>query len=178
MTIRSLMKRPALRLVEDTGAAPIEWVWFCGHCAAPSPNAAPPAPNHRVCTACGLGLMLESRKDLVPSTRDSFVVVDSTLLVQAVSRRAETLLGVSEEMAINRPITELLVPADAEAQAGSRFAASVAEALATEEPVQAFVRPWNTFGVRMRVRIASCGPPRAALLVLDAPPPRLRAVGS
>jgi hypothetical protein len=120
--------------------------------------------------------MLESRKDLVPGARDPFVVVDSSLLVQAVSRHAETLLGVGEELAINRPITELLVPADAEAQAGSRFAAAVADALSNGEPLQAFARPWNTFGVRMRVRIAPCGPPRAALLVLDAPPPRLRAV--
>jgi hypothetical protein len=33
--------------------------------------------------------------------------------------------------------------------------------------VSAFVRPWNTFGVRLRARVASCGPPRAALVVLE-----------
>jgi hypothetical protein len=39
------------------------------------------------------------------------------------------------------------------------------------------VRPWNTFGVRMRARIATCGPPRAALIVLDSGrSPTLRAV--
>jgi hypothetical protein len=39
------------------------------------------------------------------------------------------------------------------------------------------VRPWNTFGVRMRARIATCGPPRAALIVLDSGRgPALRAV--
>ncbi|HEV2974613.1 MAG TPA: hypothetical protein VGX69_06400, partial [Solirubrobacteraceae bacterium] len=35
-------------------------------------------------------------------------------------------------------------------------------------PATVFVRPWNTFGVRIRARIAACGPPRAALLVLEA----------
>jgi len=33
--------------------------------------------------------------------------------------------------------------------------------------MSAFVRPWNTFGVRLRARVASCGPPRAALVVLE-----------
>ena len=29
------------------------------------------------------------------------------------------------------------------------------------EVTRSFVRPWNTFGVRMRAKIAMCGPPRA-----------------
>ena len=45
------------------------------------------------------------------------------------------------------------------------------------DTARAFVRPWNTFGVRMRARIATCGPPRAALIVLDSGRgPALRAV--
>jgi PAS domain-containing protein len=123
-----------------------------------------------------LGLLLESRRAIVPQARDAFVVIDSTLQVQAVSRRAETLLGVTEAMAVNRPVAELLVPADAEAAGPARFAAAVAGALLGDEPVQTVVRPWNTFGVRMRARIGACGPPRAALVVLDDAPPRLRAV--
>lgn len=121
--------------------------------------------------------MLETRADAAPSERDAFLVIDSALLVQAMSRRAQGLLAVSEEEAVNRPISELLVTADAEAQS-SRLAAAIADAAqGTGEAVSAFVRPWNTFGVRMRARIAPCGPPRAALLVLQAPGQRqLRAV--
>jgi PAS domain-containing protein len=176
MTNLNATARPALRLVGEPSAAPVEWSWFCGHCAAPARDQ-PPAPTARVCTECGLGLLLETRHDLVPGEKDAFVVVDHQLLVQGVSRQAEGLLGVTEEAAVNRPLTELLVPADAEAQAPARFAAAVAEALGGDEPVRTTVRPWNTFGVRMRARIVSCGPPRAALLVLDDSPPRLRAVG-
>jgi hypothetical protein len=43
------------------------------------------------------------------------------------------------------------------------------------------VRPWNTFGVRMRAKIAMCGPPRAALIVLDddrPPAPRVSGLRS
>jgi hypothetical protein len=105
-------------------------------------------------------------------------VIDSSLGIQAMSRRAQTLLAVTEEQAVNRPVVELLAPADAEAQGSSRFAAAVVEAAnGLDEPASAFVRPWNTFGVRMRARIAPCGPPRAALIVLQAPRDRrLRAV--
>jgi hypothetical protein len=98
-------------------------------------------------------------------------VVDSALLVQAVSRRAERLLGTCEELAINRPVAELLVPADVNRTAGSTFVGAIADAIAHgDEPVRRFARPWNTFGVRMAVRIAACGPPRAALLVLEPAP--------
>lgn len=169
--------RPALRLVEGTASQTAVWAWFCGHCAAPAPGDEPPAPAARVCPSCGLGLLLEARADAVPSQRDAFLVVDRALLVQAMSRRAQQLLAVSEEEAVNRPISELLVSADAEAP-GSRVATAIADAAqGAGEPVHVFVRPWNTFGVRLRVRIAPCGPPRAALLVLQAPQPRtLRAV--
>ena len=171
--------RPALKLVKSAGAAePVDFAWFCGHCAAPARGDQPPAPTARVCRSCGLGIMLETRADIAPSHRDAFLVIDSSLLVQAMSRRAETLLGVSEDGAINRPVTQLLVPADAEAGRPARFAAALTEAAAgADEQVSAVVRPWNTFGVRLRARVASCGPPRAALVVLeDQQERRLRVV--
>jgi hypothetical protein len=173
--------RPALTLVHGAQQeAPVEWIWFCGHCAARSPGGAAPAPVARVCSNCGLGVMLETRSEIVPDDRDAFLVVDSSMLVQAVSRRAETLLALEEEAAINRPVAELLVAPDAEAGGPGSFAGAIAEAVAGGEAlVTKFVRPWNTFGVRMRARIAACGPPRAALIVLDDSPARtLRAVES
>ena len=37
--------RPALKLVHGAQQeAPVEWVWFCGHCAARSADGAVPAP--------------------------------------------------------------------------------------------------------------------------------------
>jgi hypothetical protein len=156
-------------------------MWFCGHCASPAPGGAPPSPNARVCSSCGLGLLLEAREDAVPKPSDAFLVVDSRLLVQAMSREAQSLLGVTEELGIDKPVAELLVPADAESQGRTGFAASIAQAADGQDPdtARSFVRPWNTFGVRMRARIATCGPPRAALVVLESgPSPGLRAVTS
>jgi hypothetical protein len=53
---------------------------------------------------------------------------------------------------------------------------AIVAAVESDEPVDTFVRPWNTFGVRMRATIAPCGPPRAALVVLGGDRPRLHAV--
>ena len=174
-----MIQNSALTLVSGGRDTPETFRWFCGHCAAPSPGGAAPPPTARVCTRCGLGLLLEAREDAVPDPRDAFLVVDSRLLVQAMSREAQTLLGLAEEDAVDRPVAELLVPADAEGEARSGFAAAIAEAAAGDDPEasRAYVRPWNTFGVRMRARIATCGPPRAALIVLDTGRgPSLRAI--
>lgn len=170
--------RRELKLVHQAEEPPLDWSWFCGHCAASSPGGEPPAPTARVCSACGLGLLLESRADVAPSSLDAFLVVDSALTVQAMSIRAEALLGLAEELAVNRPVAELLVPADTDSQRHVGFAAAIADTAAgSDEPIRAFVRPWNTFGVRLRARIAPCGPPRAALVVLEGTvDPSVRAV--
>jgi len=172
--------RPALRLVRGADVAPaeVQWAWFCGHCAAPSPSSSAPPPTARVCTSCGLGLLLETRADTAPGPRDAFLVIDTSLLVQAMSRRAQSLLELTEAEAVNRPVAELLVAADAEASSSSSLARAVVSAAGgAEDAVSTVVRPWNTFGVRMRAKIAPCGPPRAALVVLeDQASRRLRAV--
>lgn len=172
------IQKPALRLVEGPSESLVEWVWFCGHCAVQAPGSKPPAPTARVCTSCGLGLFIETRIDAMPQPRDAFLVVDRMLLVQALSMEGERLLDISEEMAVNQPISQLVVPADAEARGASAFAAAVADVMGDDDPVQTYVRPWNTFGVRMRAQIAACGPPRAALVVLDTAPRGLHLVGS
>jgi hypothetical protein len=173
MRLTDSTQQPELKLVQRALDAPHGWSWFCGHCAAPSPGGEVPSPAARVCRSCGLGLLLETRADLAPTSSEAFVVIDSALLVQAVSRRAESLLRVSEEMAVNRPAVQLLAPADAEANGPADFASAIIEAASgVDAPRYVFLRPWNTFGVRIRARIAPCGPPRAALLVLEGARPR------
>jgi hypothetical protein len=170
---------PMLRLVTPPGEKECaEWTWFCGHCAAPSATGGAPAPYARVCGECGLGLLLETPLRAAPEPHDAFLVVDFALLVQGVSRHGERLLGVSEEQAVNRPVSELLVAADADTDRPAALPETITRILTNDEQEgHSFARPLNTFGVRLRMRIAPCGPPRAALLVLDVPPSlRLRVV--
>jgi len=163
--------RPALRLVhtrELEPAAPS--VPFCSHCGTrPSVSAeAAHAPGSRVCGACGLGLMIEAAEDVAPHTGDAFLVLDRALSVCAVSHGAERLLATREPDIVNRHMSELLMPADAEEARGDSLSAAVAWAARGDGATRtAIVRPANTFGIRLTARIAACGPPRAALLVLE-----------
>lgn len=162
--------RPALRLVTPLErAAPVPSVSFCGHCGTrPVPATTGIAPGSRVCRACGLGLILESRADAAPNAGDAFLVLDRSLAVCAVSQAAEQLLATREPDAVNRHISDLLMPADSEGQLGEGLAVAVAWAARGDGPIRStVVRPSNTFGIRLTARIAPCGPPRAALVVLE-----------
>jgi PAS domain-containing protein len=114
-----------------------------------------------------MGLLLETRSNAAPLRDDAFLVVDSSLTVQAVSRRAQALLGVSEEEAMSQPVAQFLGAADAEAREAGEFINLLRAASAGSEEVRSlFVRPLGAFGVRVIARIVPCGPPRAALVVL------------
>jgi hypothetical protein len=161
-------ERPALSLVERHLDQAVDWAWFCGHCAAPSPGGVAPAANRRVCGTCGLGVLLATRPDARPGRHDAFLVIDSRLTVQAMSRRAERFLALPEECAVNRPVSELLVSADAEANGVDGFVAAITRATGGDDTAHfVSLRPRNTFGVRLRAGVAPCGPPRAALVTFE-----------
>jgi hypothetical protein len=160
--------RPALRLITPLEQEPpAELVPFCSHCGArPGPPSL--ASGTRVCASCGLGLILECGEDVAPKAGDAFLVLDRSLAVCAVSEAAERLLAASEPDVVNRHVTDLLMPAGAEEKDGTALSVAVAWAARGDGGSRtAVVRPANTFGIRLNVRIASCGPPRAALLVLE-----------
>jgi hypothetical protein len=140
--------------------------WFCGHCAARfnQPECSSPP---RVCPSCSLGMVLHAAENVIPDAGTPFLIVDSSLTVHALSEAAERTLGVSEERAVNRHVTELLIPGDAEPSAAGSLAGAITMAAAGEDPDERVaVRPTRTFGIRMLARIAACGPPRAALISL------------
>lgn len=141
-----------------------ESVSFCGHCGE-APEARSEA---RVCGHCGLGLVLSAGADIAPGPDTSFLIVDSTLSVCALSARAEELLGCEETEAVNQHIADFLVPADANAPSAANLMSLLVEAAGSPgAPKTAVVRPRHEFGVRFRARIGACGPPHAALIVLD-----------
>lgn len=154
---------PHLRLVPAV-AEPQPQKTFCGHC-----GAEPETDIHgRVCGSCGLGVLLTANADAAPSPTDPFMVVDGSLCVCAVSRLAEELLGTDETEAVNRHLSEFLVPADAEAASAENLMDLVINAAGeSAEARVAVVRPPDEFGIRFRVQVGACGPPRAALLVLS-----------
>jgi hypothetical protein len=158
--------RPALALVPPP-APEAPAVRFCSHCGL-RPQADEAIRPTRVCASCGLGLLLQCPQDVAPKPGDPFLVLDHTLSVCAVSAAAERLLATREIDVVNAPITRLLVPADAENDGGTGLVAAVVWAARGDASVtKTVVRPANMFGVRLKARIAGCGPPRAALLVFE-----------
>ena len=154
---------PHLRLVPAV-AEPRPQKTFCGHC-----GEEPSSDIHgRVCESCGLGVLLSANADAAPGPNDPFMIVDGSLCVCAVSRVAEELLGTDETEAVNRHLSEFLVPADAEASGPENLMDLVINAASdTAEAHVPVVRPPDEFGIRFRVQVGACGPPRAALLVLS-----------
>lgn len=152
-----------MRLVRPDERAPSEWVGFCGHCGVrPQVNT-----ESRVCSDCGLGLILEADAEIAPAVGDAFLVFDSYMAVCAASQEAEKLLQATEMELVNRHLSDVLVPADVEAQSTSKLATAILWATRGDSTARRVsVRPAGTFGVRLSAVIASCGPPSAALVVL------------
>lgn len=156
--------RAHLSLVTAPADSRTAEVSFCSHCGS-QPE---PSTDSRVCDDCGLGVLLQADAAVAPRNGEAFIVIDNSLSVCAVSSTAEQLLATRETDAVNRHVTELLVPADAEAQTGTNLATAVTwAARGDEQPRTVNVRPANTFGMHLRARIAACGPPRAALVVFE-----------
>jgi hypothetical protein len=132
-----------------TDASPKLAVHFCTHCGALSDES-----GQRVCSACGLGVVLSCAPGVLPRAGAAFLVVKSDLRISAASEAVEPLLGeeltgqalldvVSGDPALPRWIGR--------AAMGSQRVVSVALRIGTR---------------RVNGRIAACGDPPAALLVL------------
>ena len=157
-------RRTALSLVSAPAAEPEPTTAFCSHCGAHPRGEI----ESRVCESCGLGLILYANQSVAPKKGSAFVVLDASLSICAVSEAAESLLATRETDSVNRHVTELLVPADAERQDGQNLAVAVTWAARGDAGARTVtLRPANTFGVRLKAKISSCGPPRAALIAFD-----------
>jgi hypothetical protein len=147
---------------------PAPTVSFCGYCAARA-EAVEREEGSRVCPVCNMGLLLRVADDAAPEGDQAFLVVDDLLMVRGVSRQAEGLMGITETMAIDRHVSDLLEGVDAAGEADARqgFAAALAAAThGSGGTTELALRPRRTHGVRWWARVAPCAPGPAALVVL------------
>ncbi len=147
----------------------VERTRFCTRCAATAaePEAqGVPFGFDRVCGRCGMGVILTAPRKALPGPGGAFVVVTREGRISAVSEAAESLIG-EEPGLIGMPIGSALTSEEGD----DRLARQVARAAgAGREVAEATVTPVLQAGenpTRLSARIASCGPPRAALLVLE-----------
>ena len=147
----------------------VERTRFCTRCgiiAAEPEVHGVPFGFDRVCGRCGMGVMLTTPRQALPGPGAAFAVVTREGRISAVSEAAEPLIG-EEAGLVGMPIGSALASADGDdhlARQVARAAGAGREvARANLTPVlQPAGRP-----TRLTARIANCGPPRAALLVLE-----------
>ena len=105
--------RPMLALVPELSREPAPIVAFCGHCGARPAGSTVQEASSRVCGELRpRAAPLQASADAAPVAGGAFIVLDSAMAVCAVSRAAEDLLATSETGAVNRHVTQLIVPAD------------------------------------------------------------------
>jgi hypothetical protein len=135
-----------------TDASPNLDVHFCTHCGA----LAQESPQ-RVCGACGFGIVLACAAGVLPRAGAAFLVVKGDLRISAASEGVERLLGDPEAL-VGRPLLDVLSGDPTlprwvgRAAMGSRRVVNVSLRLGTR---------------RLNGRVAACGSPPAALLVLE-----------
>ena len=141
---------------------------FCTHCAVllDAPAATASAPHRgRVCTRCGLGIVLTCASATLTSPGAAFLVVTADLRVSAASEAAEEFLSVPDGT-FGRPLLSLVT---SPAGVGELARIVVRAASGSFAPVTVPVEPAASASVEvdLEARIGACGNPPAALVVLE-----------
>lgn len=142
---------------------------FCSRCGQPAEDPpGHPELRRRVCGQCEMGLILSCPRDALPGEAAAFLILDYELRVSAVSQTAERYFG-KEKSLIGASLLDVLTsPLGDDQLARKTTVAAQRPCDPTVMPVR-LLRPANDAGSvgTMAARIATCGPPRAALLTVE-----------
>lgn len=146
----------------------VELTRFCTHCGAlfEAATANPERPlRGRVCSSCGLGMVLTCSRDLLHRPGGAFLVVTSDLLVSAASEGAEELLDSGQGL-YGRPLLSVLTSPAGVAELARRVVrAATGDRSIYTLSVEPAAR--RLPGTKLEARIGSCSTPPAALIVVE-----------
>ena len=142
---------------------------FCSRCGEPAEEPAKLGerfPRERVCRRCGMGMMLSCSRDAMPGSAAAFLVVTFDLRISAVSEAAERIFG-REQSLVGKPLLDVVTSPLGDDQL-ARHAGQAAQRACdpTVMPVRLASGGAHRVGT-MAARIATCGPPRAALITVE-----------
>jgi hypothetical protein len=150
-------------------AEQVELTRFCTHCGAlfDGASSTPERPlRGRVCSNCGLGMVLTCSRELLARPGGAFLVVTSDLLVSAASEAAEELLDSGQGL-YGRPLLSILTSPAGVAELARRVVrAATGERSVATVPVHPAAK--KLAGISLEARIGNCSSPPAALVVVDA----------
>jgi hypothetical protein len=143
---------------------------FCTHCGSlfDASSSTPERPlRGRVCSNCGLGMVLTCSRELVTRPGGAFVVVTSDLLISAASQAAEDLLDSGSKGLYGRPLLSVLTSPSGVAELARRVVrAATGDRAIHELPVHPAAK--RLADMSLMARIGNCGSPPAALVVVEA----------
>ena len=149
------------------GAEQVELTRFCTHCGSlfEVVNASPERPlRGRVCSKCGLGMVLTCASELLQHPNEAFIVVTSDLRISAASEAAEELLDSGQGL-YGRPLLSILTSPSGVAELARRVVrAAMGDRGVERLPVEPAAKRMN---VKLEALIGTCGSPPAALVVVE-----------
>jgi hypothetical protein len=145
-----------------------ERVRFCSRCGAAAEARGPsgPEPGHeRVCGDCGMGVLLACAREALPDRSDAFLVITEDLSISAVSETAEPVFGAETSLVGSSLLSSISSPLGDDAL--SRLVVEAATGSREIHAVLLYAAGAKARRFkRLEGRIATCGPPRAALIVV------------
>jgi hypothetical protein len=113
-----------------------------------------------------MGLMLSCTRDALPGPGAMFMIFTFELTVSAVSQAAERIFGPEQEL-LGKHVLDLLSSPMGDDQLGAMVARAGQRAVEPSVlPVRSMSSDAGPAGT-MAARIATCGPPRAALVTME-----------
>ena len=166
MMTMALADRPFLGSVRSALNDRIRFCSRCGVIREERELGFNPPDLERVCSDCGMGVMLLCSRDALPSEGMAFMIVTEDLRISAVSQAAERIFGPEAELIGTMLFGTIGCPLGLEELALriARAAGGVREVILVPIALERGGRP----GFRgLEARISSCGPPRGALVALE-----------
>jgi hypothetical protein len=141
---------------------------FCSRCGQPA-DEPPQRPQlrGRVCERCGMGMMLTCARDALPGASAAFLIATFDLTISAVSEAGEKIFG-PEQSLVGLHVLDLLRSPLGDDHLARHLGQAAQRAC---DPVVMPVRLQSAKEARrvgtLAARIATCGPPRAALVTVE-----------
>ncbi len=140
---------------------------FCSRCGQPAEE--PPGRfdrQRRVCAHCGMGMLLSCSREALPGEAAAFAIVTFELAISAISDAGEKVFGKEDALVGSHLLDTLTSPLGDDAL--ERHVGQAAQ-----RPFDPLVMPVRLAGDNagkvgtMAARIATCEPPRAALVTVE-----------
>lgn len=140
---------------------------FCSRCGHPSDELPGRSDvKRRICQRCGMGMLLTAGRSATPGEAAAFAIFDHDLTIAAVSTAGERFFG-AEDAVVGTHLLEVVT-----SPLGDDVLARHVGQAAQNGNREPFVMPVrlvsgsSALGT-LAARIATCGPPRAALVTVE-----------